>query len=66
MGFEQVCVCVGGGLLCIKMQFFYIFATPNMTTQSTQSHGLKADQPQKVFNEGHICDQIVQGLQSFK
>ena len=21
-----------------------------------------ADQPQKVFNEGHICDQIVQGL----
>ena len=21
-----------------------------------------ADQPQKVFNEGHTCDQIVQGL----
>ena len=20
------------------------------------------DQPQKVFNKGHICDQIVQGL----
>jgi len=23
---------------------------------------IMADQPQNVFNEGHICDQIVQGL----
>ena len=27
-----------------------------------QSDCFMADQPQKVFNEGHICDQIVQGL----
>ena len=27
-----------------------------------QSDCVMADQPQKVFNEGHICDQIVQSL----
>ena len=60
MGFEQVCE----GFILHKnmMQFFCIFATPDMTTQSTQSHSLKADQPQNIFNEGHICDQIFQGL----
>ena len=27
-----------------------------------QSDCVMTDQPQNVFNEGHICDQIVQGL----
>ena len=27
-----------------------------------QSNCVKADQPQKVFNKGHMCDQIVQGI----
>ena len=26
-----------------------------------QSDCVMADQPPKIFNEGHICDQIVQG-----
>ena len=40
----------------------YIFGAALPAWSVLESDCVMADQPQKVFNKGHICDQIVQGL----
>ena len=41
---------------------YYFFGAAQLAWSVLQSDCDMADQPQKLFNEGHICDQIVQGL----
>ena len=40
----------------------YFFGAAQPAWSVLQSDCVMADQPQKVFNEGDICDQIGQGL----
>ena len=41
---------------------YYLFGAAQPAWSVLQSDCVMADQPQKVFNEGHICDQNFQGL----
>ena len=50
---------------CCISQFFLLhtnFLALHSQLGVCSNPTVMADQPQKVFNEGHICDQIVQGL----
>ena len=42
--------------------YILIFGAAQPAWSVVQSDSVMADQPQKVVNDGHICDQIVQRL----
>ena len=46
----------------ICLPTYYLFGAAQPAWSVLQSDCVMADQPQKVFNEGHICDQNFQGL----